>query len=1541
MVQSNDTLRANTAKQSVYSAGLPYFEDFEVTTDTVYVGSQGGLEGLSGWSFVPDTDNGNLSIGTYSGNETRAMKLAREESIYEFTVNLAVLTLDLSDKSVATDDLLLDFDFSQNSAYPYAENKVYVRGSTSDDWIILYDWYANAGNNYEWIVVNSLAVSDTLAANDQDFSATFQLRFGEKEDYASDAFLLDNVHVYERPAHELAVVDLEVPASSPLLGVAEQITVQYVNQGVSTETSVPLTVWIDGPSGRQEVSETAAISLATGDTLIYTFTADMGFSEAGNYEVTVISELSGDLVQSNDTLRANTAKQSIYSAGLPYFEDFEATTDTVYVGSQGELVGLAGWSYSSNADNGRLTLGASTNSSGVAMALGRSSSYGNAINHAILTIDMNEYSAVDDDILIDFRFSQRYESSYTEDRVHIRGSASDEWIMLYDWSANKGATNEWITVNAYSLADSLSAHDQDFSSTFQIRFGEREYGTDAFYLDDIKVYQRYAHDMTATGLTVPEASVQLTATESITVELVNDGSSTETSVPLVAWIDGPNGRQEVAETASVSMAYDGTTSYTFESLVDLSAPGNYSFTVFSKLTGEANVMNDTIRSSTEHYSVYTGELPYLADFESVEEAIYTTNQGELSGLSGWSYTIDNGSGLLSIGSHDANDTRSLQLTGSEDALNQARFTINLSQYDVANDEILFDIDFAMGADVSASQNKIFIRGSEDDEWIVFYDWGLNGTAGEFVEVRGLPIAQLLADNDQNFSATFQFRLDQMSTSNEFNLTVDNMSIYELPGLNARAAAVVASTGTEAYIGLGSNGTKFFNDFWKTDAENEFSIQLAEYPGVARDNAVSFMIGDLLYVGTGSGEDDKELSDFYVYDPAVDTWSTIADFGGGARTNAVGFALDGYGYVGTGYGSGDEQSDFWKYDPVTDTWIEVAGLGVDKRQSAFAFVIDGKAYVGGGLFYDDYSVQLSDIKAYDPSTDVWIEKIDADGINLSVNNAATFTAYGKGYITYGNKEKIVSYDPVTNEVENLGDFLELGETRVDPVAFMLGDQPYFGLGYYGFFETVYSDEVVPLTGFNFAPVDIFLSAESMSENNAIDALIGTLTVEDPSDENSHTYSLVSDGVHDSNNDQVYILGSNLYAENSFDYETQPVIQFYLKVTDSHGASFAKAFELNVLDENEQPSSIQISSAVVEESPTGESLFVGVFTVLDDDVSDTHVYSILTGDTPFTVKDDSLFVTAPDFETQTSYELSIQATDAGDLTVNAQFEITILDVNEAMTEVEFDSDSFAEDLLVNDYVGSFTVVDPDANETFTYSFVEDSELGADNDSFYINTDDLFLSSRFNFEEQSEANILVRVTDNGGHFVDLAIVLTVTDANDLITDIVFIQTYTPISTIIPGQTELGHVEFSDEDLEDSYSYQIISANRDLSINAEGGVAANSNFSIFSGESMTFTVEVTDASGELFQQEFSIASGDLVLGTGTKNLLIEMYPNPVLSQLTISAPEADRLEVYTLTGVLVRDEQIGGQTVQLDCSALQAGVYLVRLYDGNQYSTYRLIKE
>jgi len=71
-----------------------------------------------------------------------------------------------------------------------------------------------------------------------------------------------------------------------------------------------------------------------------------------------------------------------------------------------------------------------------------------------------------------------------------------------------------------------------------------------------------------------------------------------------------------------------------------------------------------------------------------------------------------------------------------------------------------------------------------------------------------------------------------------------------------------------------------------------------FNGAARDGAVSFTIGDVVYVGLGFNSNGT-LKDFWKYSKEDDAWTQIADFAGDARTNAVAFTLNGKGYVGLG------------------------------------------------------------------------------------------------------------------------------------------------------------------------------------------------------------------------------------------------------------------------------------------------------------------------------------------------------------------------------------------------------------------------------------------------------------------------------------------------------------------------------------------------------------------------------------------------------------------------------------------------------------------
>lgn len=204
-------------------------------------------------------------------------------------------------------------------------------------------------------------------------------------------------------------------------------------------------------------------------------------------------------------------------------------------------------------------------------------------------------------------------------------------------------------------------------------------------------------------------------------------------------------------------------------------------------------------------------------------------------------------------------------------------------------------------------------------------------------------------------------------------------------------------------------------------------------------------------------------DFYEYDPSTNQWTKCTnDFGGTARQNAVCFVVDNKAYVGTGADSNGTTGDFWSFDGTSWTKL-LSKFSGEERGSATSFVINNKAYVSGGFYDGSYSMQLSDVQEYDPATDTWTEKEYADGLNLPINGATAFTYNGKGYICYGNKKFVVSYDPVTNKIENLGDVFNFGDNRDYPISFVFEGIPYVGLGSNGLFTTTYYSDIVPLPG----------------------------------------------------------------------------------------------------------------------------------------------------------------------------------------------------------------------------------------------------------------------------------------------------------------------------------------------------------------------------------------------------------------------------------------------------------------------------------------------
>ncbi len=268
----------------------------------------------------------------------------------------------------------------------------------------------------------------------------------------------------------------------------------------------------------------------------------------------------------------------------------------------------------------------------------------------------------------------------------------------------------------------------------------------------------------------------------------------------------------------------------------------------------------------------------------------------------------------------------------------------------------------------------------------------------------------------------------------------------------RTDAVAFTIDNKAYLGTGfEEGNTRLRDFWSYNPELNFWTRLDSFPGIARNGAVGFSVNGKGYIGLGYDGEDR-LKDFWEYDPQTNSWTQIADFGGTARYGAIAFSIGDYGYVGTGY-DGNYLKDFWRYSPATNKWEQIISIGGSKRIDAAVFVIDDKAYVCTGIDNGSYE---EDFWVYDPITGLWTQLRDIsdtsdddydDDYSIRGTERVAFTINGKGYLATGGvggiSNDVWEYDPITDLWEQKTYFE--GSSRLDAVGFGIGDRGYVTTG----------------------------------------------------------------------------------------------------------------------------------------------------------------------------------------------------------------------------------------------------------------------------------------------------------------------------------------------------------------------------------------------------------------------------------------------------------------------------------------------------------------
>ncbi len=141
--------------------------------------------------------------------------------------------------------------------------------------------------------------------------------------------------------------------------------------------------------------------------------------------------------------------------------------------------------------------------------------------------------------------------------------------------------------------------------------------------------------------------------------------------------------------------------------------------------------------------------------------------------------------------------------------------------------------------------------------------------------------------------------------------------------------------------------------------------------------------------------------------------------------------------------------------------------------------------------------------------------------------------------------------------------------------------------------------------------------------------------------------------DSNGNVIFTPTTNYNGPASFRYT----------ISDGNGGVSTAVASLTIHTANDAPTNLISSMLEIEENSVAGSE-VGMFSVTDVDLGDSHTYSIVggTGATQFVFEGDKLVVADGadlDFETTTSLSLDVLATDAAGLSTQNSFQIALLD------------------------------------------------------------------------------------------------------------------------------------------------------------------------------------------------------------------------------------------------------------------------------------------
>lgn len=379
----------------------------------------------------------------------------------------------------------------------------------------------------------------------------------------------------------------------------------------------------------------------------------LNLADTGKYtlKVAVTNLAITDPTTGNDTL-STTFRQipnDAVSLTQPYIDGFESFPEITEVGDTVMGVGNSNhWDFAASQANGRIR---SFVNSGLTIQGNRSISLDNKINQAANiqgssqntftgTFNLSNYDTSTDEVRTTFYYFMSGVPKFDSgNQVWIRGNESDPWIPLYTYQIDPNNLGILYSSGSVSLSDALETNGQNFSSSTQIRFGQRDtsqiessYYGNGLTMDYFSLY-KVQNDVQLLAVdSVFHFNCALSDQVPLHAVVYNSVQNTVYHVPITYKLDNLT---PITDTID-SIPGKDTIRFTFPQKMDLSALGNHNLSVWCALPTDNYRLNDSILNYAVYNQPVIDSFPYLQNFEANDGYFYTNGTND-----SWQYGTPN------------------------------------------------------------------------------------------------------------------------------------------------------------------------------------------------------------------------------------------------------------------------------------------------------------------------------------------------------------------------------------------------------------------------------------------------------------------------------------------------------------------------------------------------------------------------------------------------------------------------------------------------------------------------------------------------------------------------------------------------------------------------------------------------------------------------------------------------------------------------------------------------------------------------------------